>query len=89
MESLPDFPQPQSKQNSKYLLRGPFVLVYTPIMLQVMKTWHLVCVVCGVTGVGLLLILARTVAQGLTDPDLVTNRENPEGTTVSILLLRQ
>ena len=53
-------------------------------MLQVMKTWHLVCVVCGVTGVGLLLILARTVAQTLTDPDLVTNRENPEGTTVSI-----
>ena len=42
------------------------------------------CVVCGVTGVGLLLILARTVAQALTDPDLVTNRENPEGTTVSI-----
>ena len=53
-------------------------------MLQVMKTWHLVCVVCGVTGVGLLLILARTVAQALTDPDLVINRENPEGTTVSI-----
>ena len=84
MESLPDISQPQSKQNSKYLLRGPFVLVYTPIMLQVMKTWHLVCVVCGVTGVGLLLILARTVAQALTDPDLVINRENPEGTTVSI-----
>ena len=61
------------------------MLVYTPInMLQVMKTWHLVCVVCGVTGVGLLIILARTVAQALTDPDLVTNRENPEGTTVSI-----
>ena len=53
------------------------------IMLQILKTWHLVCVVCGVTGVGLLLLLARTVAQTLTDPDLVTNKENPEGVTVS------
>ena len=84
MESLPDLSQPQSKQNSRYLSRCPLILMYTHIMLQVMKTWHLVCVVCGVTGVGLLIILARTVAQALTDPDLVTNRENPEGTTVSI-----
>ena len=41
------------------------------------------CVVCAVTGIGILLILARTVAQALTDPTLVTNRENPEGATVS------
>ena len=41
------------------------------------------CVVFSVTGVGVLLILARSVAQALTDPDLVTNKENPEGPTVS------
>jgi gamma-aminobutyric acid type B receptor len=45
----------------------------------ILKTWHLLCVVCGVTGGGVLIILARTVAQALTDPQLVTNRENPEG----------
>ena len=53
-------------------------------MLQILKTWHLLCVVCGVTGVGLLLLLARTVAQVLTHPNLVTNKENPKGATVSI-----
>ena len=42
------------------------------------------CVVISVTGVGVLLILARSVAQALTDPYLVTNKENPEGATVSI-----
>ena len=42
------------------------------------------CVVCGVTGVGVLFILARSIAQGLTEPELVTNTENPEGKTVSM-----
>ncbi|CAI8043141.1 Gamma-aminobutyric acid type B receptor subunit 2, partial [Geodia barretti] len=49
----------------------------------ILKTWHLMCVVFSVTGVGVLLILARSVAQALTDPDLVTNKENPEGATGS------
>jgi gamma-aminobutyric acid type B receptor len=49
----------------------------------ILKTWHLVCVVFSVTGVGVLLILARSVAQALTDPYLVTNKENPEGATGS------
>ena len=52
-------------------------------MLQVLKTWHLLCVVCAVTGVGMLLLLARTVAQVFTHPNLVTNKENPTGATVS------
>ena len=42
------------------------------------------CVVISVTGIGVLLILARSVAQALTDPYLVTNKENPEGATVSV-----
>ena len=42
------------------------------------------CVVCGVTGVGVLLILAKTVAQALIEPKLVTSIEKPEGTTVSL-----
>ena len=97
VESLPDISQPQSKQicrcfimlqTALYLLlvyiSKLWVLLYIPrSCFQILKTWHLVCVVCAVTGVGILLILARTVAQALTDPTLVTNRENPEGATVS------
>ena len=97
VESLPDLSQPQSKQTCRcfimlqtalYLLlvyiSKLWVLLYIPhSCFQILKTWHLVCVVCAVTGVGILLILARTVAQALTDPTLVTNRENPEGATVS------
>ncbi|CAI8043133.1 Gamma-aminobutyric acid type B receptor subunit 2 [Geodia barretti] len=51
----------------------------------ILKTWHLMCVVFSVTGVGVLLILARSVAQALTDPDLVTNKENLEGATGSYI----
>ena len=62
----------------------PSAMVFVKTFLcQILKTWHLVCVVCAVTGVGVLLILARTAAQAMTDPTLVTNGENPEGETVS------
>ena len=40
------------------------------------------CIVTAICGVGVLLILARSIAQALTDPQLVTNTENPEGKTV-------
>ena len=33
---------------------------------------------------GMLLILAKTIAQALTTPELVTDSEEPLGTTVSI-----
>ena len=33
---------------------------------------------------GVLLILAKTIAQALTTPELVTDSEEPLGTTVSI-----
>ena len=40
------------------------------------------CIVGVICGVGVLLLLARSVAQATTDPQLVTNKENPEGFTV-------
>ena len=52
-------------------------------LLQILNTWQLVCVVSGITGVGVLLILVKTVAQALFEPKLVSSTENPEGTTVS------
>jgi gamma-aminobutyric acid type B receptor len=51
----------------------------------ILKNWHLMCIVIGICGAGTLLILARSIAQGLTDPQLVNNTENPEGTTSSAI----
>ena len=51
---------------------------------QILKNWHLMCIVIGICGTGTLLILARSIAQGVTDPQLVNNTENPEGTTVQL-----
>ena len=48
-----------------------------------MKTWHLLCVVAIIAGVGALLILAKTIAQAVIGPELVTDDENRHGTTVS------
>ena len=50
--------------------------------LQVLKTGHLLFIVITITGVGLLLILAKTIVQIVTEPKLVSDLENPQGTTV-------
>ena len=47
-----------------------------------MKTWHLLCVVATIIGIGVILLLIRTVAQALNEPELVADSENPEGRTV-------
>ena len=51
------------------------------LVTQILKNWHLMCIVIGICGAGMLLILARSIAQGITDPQLVTNTEDPQGTT--------
>ena len=50
--------------------------------IKVLKNWHLMCVVGAITGFGVLLIVAKTIAQAMTSPRLVTDFENPEGVTV-------
>ena len=47
-----------------------------------MKTWQLLCIIAGITGVGVVLIVVKTIVQAVTDPQLVRNSENPYGTTV-------
>ena len=47
-----------------------------------MKTWHLICILAGITGVGVILITIKTIAQAVTEPELVRDSENPDGTTV-------
>ena len=41
------------------------------------------CVAGIITGVGVLLILAKTIAQTLISPQLVVDGEHPDGMTVS------
>ena len=47
-----------------------------------MKTWQLLCIIAGITGVGVVLIVVKTIVQAVTHPQLVRNSENPDGTTV-------
>jgi gamma-aminobutyric acid type B receptor len=53
---------------------------------MVLKAWHLMCVVGIITGFGVLLILVKTVAQALTSPQLVDDREYAPGLTSSSVL---
>ena len=47
-----------------------------------LQTWHLLCVVVTFTGIGVALLMIRTVAQALNEPELVSDSENPQGRTV-------
>ena len=47
-----------------------------------MKTWHLICILACITGVGVILIVIKTITQAVTEPELVRDSENPDGTTV-------
>ena len=47
-----------------------------------MKTWHLICILACITGVGVILIMIKTITQAVTEPELVSDSENPDGTTV-------
>ena len=51
-------------------------------LIQIMKTWQLLCIIAGITGVGVVLIVVKTIVQAVTHPQLVRNSENPYGTTV-------
>ena len=55
---------------------------FITLSVQLLKTWHLLCVVATFIGIGVTLLMIRTVAQALNDPDLVPDSENPEGRTV-------
>jgi gamma-aminobutyric acid type B receptor len=79
-----------------------YLLVYGPILAKmwrvyqifhnptpgkkILKTWHLLCVVGGICCVGVLLILAKTIAQSITTPELVPDSEHRNGTTSSDIL---
>ena len=54
---------------------------------KILQAWHLMFIVGIITGVGVLLILAKTIAQALTSPQLVDDRENPQGMTVSLVAI--
>ena len=54
---------------------------------QVLQAWHLMCVAGIITGVGVLLILAKTIAQTFTSPQLIVDGENPNGLTVSCIAI--
>ena len=47
-----------------------------------MKTWHLICILACITGVGVIFITIKTITQAVTEPELVRDSENPDGTTV-------
>ncbi|CAI8046144.1 Gamma-aminobutyric acid type B receptor subunit 2 [Geodia barretti] len=48
---------------------------------KILKAWHLMCVVGTITGFGVLLIVAKTIAQALTSPQLVDDSEHSPGLT--------
>ncbi|CAI8015937.1 hypothetical protein GBAR_LOCUS9842, partial [Geodia barretti] len=50
---------------------------------KVLTTCNLLWAVGGITGIGVLLITADTIAQLLTSPELVSDAEDPSGTTDS------
>lgn len=54
----------------------------TNFFIQILKTWHLCSFVLCITCIGVVLVTVRTVAQALTNPRLVSDSENPEGSTV-------
>ena len=56
------------------------------ILFQILKTWHLLCVVGVICCLGVLLILAKTVAQAITTPQLVPDSEELSGTTVGVMM---
>ncbi|CAI8045251.1 Gamma-aminobutyric acid type B receptor subunit 2 [Geodia barretti] len=53
---------------------------------MILKAWHLMCVVGTITGFGVLLIVAKTIAQALTSPQLVDDSEHSPGLTSSSVL---
>ena len=62
-------------------------LLVTWLLIQILQTWHLLCIVGVICCVGVLLILAKTIAQAITTPELVSDSEHPTGTTVRIVIL--
>ena len=61
-----------------------FIHVYITLSIQLLQTWQLLCVVATFLGIGVTLLMIRTVTQILNDPELVPDSENPEGRTVCI-----
>ena len=59
---------------------------YVIVFMQILNTWHLLCIVGGICCMGVLLILAKTIAQALTTPELVTDSEEPLGTKVCMYI---
>lgn len=52
-------------------------------LFQVLTTCNLLGVAAMITVVGVVLIIADSISQILTSPDLVTDAENPSGVTVN------
>jgi gamma-aminobutyric acid type B receptor len=46
-----------------------------------LKTWHMLCIVATIAGIGVLLLSTKTIVQVFYHPVLVPNSEDPDGTT--------
>jgi gamma-aminobutyric acid type B receptor len=44
-----------------------------------LKTWHMLCIVATIAGIGVLLLSTKTIVQVFYHPVLVPNSEDPEG----------
>ena len=47
-----------------------------------MKDWHLILIVLGVTGIGVVLVIIKSSTQ-VDPPELVRDKEDREGETVN------
>ena len=65
-----------------YIHRSLIVYHQCPF-LQIIKTWHLLCVVAIINAIGVILLLGKTVAQAVIGPELLTDSERPYEITVS------
>ena len=50
-----------------------------------MKTWHLICILAGITGVGVIFIMIKTIAQAIVETAFIQDSERQKGTTVQVI----
>ena len=59
--------------------------MYFILSAQFLKTWHMLCIVAAITGIGVVILLTKTILQAFNPPVQEPDAEDPDGRTVSIL----
>ena len=79
------FHNPKPKQGVRILnifVPESLCAVYSISFVQFVKTWHMLCIVATITGIGVVLLLTKTILQAFNPPVQVPDAEDPDGRTV-------